>query len=161
VNRKLLFLVAGLIVAVAVSLSPLNELKTNCGGNSAALANVHSIAIAAVVGASKAPHHRFNFAAVNDNGREEFARLAYNHWLPGTHFLVSRIPVTQREPKRIVVVCDTPYHNLPRLWLGSAPPAHAAGYSDGSYGLISTKAFAAIDKSAFVALDELYPRTPQ
>jgi hypothetical protein len=158
VNQKLQLLTLTSLVAVAIVLPVRNGMKTNCGGNSAALANVQAIAIAAVVGAADAPDHRFHFSAVTGNGREEFARRALNHWLPKAHFLVSRTPVSEGEPKRIIVVCDTPYRNVPQRWFGSARPTHAAGYSDGTYGLISTNEFAAINRPAFVALDELYPR---
>jgi hypothetical protein len=158
VNPKLLFPLLGLVVFGAAAMSPWRGMKTNCGGNSAALASVHRIAIAATVRASDPPDHRFHFAAVSGSNRDEFADYAYNHWLPGAHFLVCRTPVIEGEPKRIIVVCDTPYGNVPRRWIGSAPPAHAAAYSDGSYGLISAQEFAAVDRSAFVPLDELYPR---
>ncbi len=132
---------------------------SNCGGNSAALSRAHMIAIIAQLGASDAPDHLFRITAANAEQREELNHLARSHWLPGARFLVSTAPITARgaQPRRIIVVCDTPYRNVPQRWIGSAPPTHAAAFSDGSCRLISLKEFTALDRSTFVPLDECFP----
>ena len=157
-SRKLLLLIVG-ILAVGAAVFPTLSYTTNCGGNSAALAQVRSIALLALAGTYDAPDHSFRFTAADAGQREQLALYARTHWLRSARFLVSTAPVSEHEapPRRIIAVCDTPYRNVPRRWIGSAPPTHAAGFSDGSHGLISPAEFAALDRSTFVALDELYP----
>jgi hypothetical protein len=58
----------------------------------------------------------------------------------------------------LLIVCDCAFRNVPRQLIGSAPPTHAAAFSDGSTRLISTEEFAAIDRSSLVPLDELLAR---
>jgi hypothetical protein len=145
---------------------PVFSTPTNCGGNSAALNEVHGIALAALVYASDAPDHSFRFTTPTARQREELAHYGRTPWCRGARFLVSTAPISEkqfplrREPeaqRRVITVCDTPYTNVPRRRFGSAPPTHAAGYSDGSYGLISLAEFAALDRTTFVPIDELYP----
>ena len=132
---------------------------TNCGGNSAALAQVAELALAARLGASQAPNHTFRFADFNPGEREELTSLARSGWLRHARFFVYAGPVTEQMAgtHRLIAVCDTPYRNVPEHWLWQAPPTHAAGYGDGTKGLISPAEFAALDRSAFRPLDELYP----
>jgi hypothetical protein len=152
-NAKVLMLVLGLGGLVVASLwDPARVM--NCGGNSAALSKVRSITMVAVNG--YLPDHAFSFTSAGEPWRSELAQLSYDHWVPKAHFLVTTAPVTAGA-RRIIVVCDTPYTNVPERRFFSAPPAHAAGYSDGSSGLISPAEFAALDRSTFVALDALYP----
>jgi len=129
---------------------------TNCGGNSAALARVRYIANVAIVGAYGTPDHLIHFEAADDEERELLAHEGRSQWLPHAHFLVSTVPVSKEAAKRVIVMCDTPYRNVPQRWIGSAPPSHAATFSDGSCRLISPAEFAKLDRSAFVALDALY-----
>jgi hypothetical protein len=157
VNRRFLFLIVGLLAIGVAALFPMPSIKTNCGGNSAAISRVQTIVDLAIVGAYDTPDHSFHFDAANAEERKELTLYARSGWLPRAHFLVSTAPVSKQGIKRIIVVCDTPYRNVPQRWIGSAPPTHAAGFSDGSSGLISAKEFSALDRSAFVALDELYP----
>ena len=162
-----------LLIAVLLTVSagfflPVFSTSTNCGGNSAALNEVHGIALAALVYASDAPDHSFRFTTPTALQRGELVHYGRTHWCPRARFLVSTAPIHEvpfplqpehtRQQRRIITVCDTPYTNVPRQRFGSAPPTHAAGYSDGSYGLISLAEFAALDRTTFVPIDELYPR---
>ena len=160
-NRKAqlllgLFLAIGAVVISAVV--PLSS-GTNCGGNSAALARVHQYAVLARMGAMDSPDHIFRVGTVAPEQRKQLAEFAHYFWIPRARFLLSTAPLSEQEPqsRRVIVVCDTPYSNVPRRWIGSAPPAHAAGFSDGSLALISPAEFAALDRSSFKFLDELYP----
>jgi hypothetical protein len=157
-NAKLLLVLGG-CVAIGAAATQMLSYTSNCGGNSAALSNVHTITLIALNGAFEAPDHSFRYTAANAEQRGQLADCAKTHWLPKARFLVSNSPVTELEtqPRRIIVVCDTPYRNVPRQWFGSAPPTHAVGFSDGSHALISTAEFDALDRSAFVPLDELCP----
>jgi hypothetical protein len=161
-NRKGLLLILGLMATLAIgalSALPLFARASNCGGNSAALYRVRVYVLTARVCAMDNPDHTFRVMTVTPEQRKELADLAHDHWIPSARFLVSTAPLSddRSQSPRIIIVCDTPYNNVPRRWIGSAPPAHAAGFSDGSVQLISPIQFAALDKSAFSFLDELYP----
>lgn len=162
VNRKKLLLLSLLLaigVAVVSALVPLSY-GTNCGGNTAALARAREYALLARMGAMDNPEHTFRIVAVTAEQRKQLAELAHCHWIPEARFLVSTEPLVDRDsqPRQVIVVCDTPYRNVPRRWIGSAPAAHAAAFSDGTASLISPAEFAALDRSSFKFLDELYSR---
>ena len=161
-----------LLIAVLLAVSagfflPVFSTPTNCGGNSAALSEVHGIALAALLNACDSPDHSFRFTTPTAWQREQLTHYGHTHWCPRARFLVSTAPIYElplplppeheRPQRRVITVCDTPYNNVPRKRFGSAPPTHAAGYSDGSYGLISLAEFAALDRTTFVPIDELYP----
>lgn len=161
-SRKRLLFLCGLVAILAVGAAvvpPLFTPASNCGGNSAALSDVRTYALIARMGATDSPDHTFRVMMATPEQRKQLARVARDHWVPNARFLVSTAPFSeeQSQPRRIIAVCDTPYSNVPRRWIGSAPPAHAAGFSDGSAELISPARFAALDRSSFVFLDELYP----
>jgi hypothetical protein len=149
-----------LLVALGIGAAVLSGLSrtSNCGGNSAALSAVYAYAQIARIEAEDRPDHVFDVTSVTAQTGEELARLPGKSWLRSARFLVLTIPVPlDSAERRIVIVCDTPYRNVPRHWFGSSPATHAAGYSDGSHSLISTAEFAALDRSKFKPLDELYP----
>jgi hypothetical protein len=161
-SRKRLILIVGLVAILAIGAAfvlPLFARTSNCGGNSAALSNVRVYVLLARMSAMDSPDHTFRVTTVTSEQRKELARVAHDHWIPNARFLVSTAPLSEvpSQPRRIIVVCDTPYRNVPRRWIGSAPSAHAAGFSDGSVELISPAQFAALDQSSFTFLDELYP----
>lgn len=161
-SRKRLLLIVSLVAISAigaVSVLPLFARASNCGGNSAALSNVRLYVLLARMGAMDSPDQTFCVMTVTPERRKELADVEHDHWIPNARFLVSTALLSEQrsQSRRIIVVCDTPYSNVPRRWIGSAPPTHAAGFSDGSAGLISPAQFAALDKSSFALLDELYP----
>jgi hypothetical protein len=160
--RKRLLLIVVLVAIFAIGMTfvlPLFARASNCGGNSAALFNVRMYVLLARTGAMDTPEHTFRVMTVTPEQRKELADVAHDHWIPNARFLVSTAPLSEERSqlRRIIVVCDTPYSNVPRRWIGSASPAHAAGFSDGSAELISPTQFAALDRSSFAFLDELYP----
>jgi hypothetical protein len=114
-NRKILLLV-GVLLAVGAAVFPTLTHTTNCGGNSAALAQVHRIALLARVTTFDAPDHSFRFTFADSQQREQLSQLSRTHWLRSARFLVSTTPVSQDEtqPRRVIAVCDTPFSNVPR-----------------------------------------------
>ena len=101
--------------------------------------------------------------------RAQFADIARpRRSTPNAHYLVSTQPFVRAEPeasanhknRRIVIVCDMPYTNVPMRKFWHAPPTHAVGYSDETTGLISPAEFAKLDLSKFKRLDELFPPEP-
>jgi hypothetical protein len=154
---KILILLGVLLVAGAVF--PLLTYTTNCGGNSAALAAVGCYARMANFDAKENPAHTFNILTVIQEHREEVSLLPGRSWLRRAHLLVSTTPLTsdRTQPRRVTIVCDTPYNNVPEHRLRTAPFTHAAGFSDGSAALITRVEFASLDISSFVDLDAIDP----
>ena len=153
-------LIAGLILLGRIPST------TNCGGNSVALSGCGEYVMAVLTCAADAPGKSFPVTNPSPELREQFAGIAHRTaGIHGAHYLVSTLPVfgkappIQRDPanRRILIVCDTSYRNVPQHLLWQAPAAHAVGYSDGTTGLISPSEFAALDRSAFKPLDQLFP----
>jgi len=165
INRKSL-LVAGLLLAIGAAVVsaviPITY-ASNCGGNSAALFVVSTYATIARMAAEESGDHTFRATAVTPEQRGQLADIARYHWIPSARFLISTTPLSSQQslPRRIIAVCDTPYRNVPQhrigWWIIPAPATHAAAFSDGSTALISPAEFAALGRSSFKFLDELYP----
>ena len=158
VNRKILLLI-GALLACGVASLPLLTHTTNCGGNCAARANCAIVAASLAIEPSRHPDGTISFLDPSPELRRSLPGLARQSWLPDARFLVLAEPFYSRTslPRLVVYVCDRPYSNVPECLLFSAPPTHAAVYSDGSMALISTSDFAALDFSRFRDLKELYP----
>jgi len=161
--------IASVIVGLLLILTIGIPARTNCGGNSAALSDCQTYVLALLVEAADNPGHPFLLTNISPETRKEFAFIARpNHWIRKAHYLVSTEPLIgaelpiPKDPKnrRILIVCDTPFTNVPerRFW-HAPPPIHVVGYSDGATGLISPAEFAALDRSTFKRLDELFPES--
>ena len=161
-TRRILLL-SGILIAVGALIIPAGRGHTNCGGNTAALNNVQQIALFARTWSAESPDHSFRFTAANAEQRTWLAALSEDTWCPGARFLVTTdlIVGDAAHERGVIVVCDTPYRNVPQQMFGNAPPTHAAVFSDGSDELISTDQFDRLDRSKFVALDELAPPTSE
>ena len=149
-------------IALGVAMLPMWSTSSNCGGNSAALAAVNSYVTMTVAETMDTPNQPFSVTAAIPEQRRQISNLPGADWVRRAHFLVSTVPFVPRssEPRRVVIVCDTPYTNVPQRRFFESPPTHAAGFSDGTVGLISPKEFAALDPSAFIAIDKLFPKEP-
>ena len=121
-----------------------------------------------LLNASNNPAHPFLITNVSPQTREYLSGLPRkNHWAPQARYLVSTQPLMGAEleilkhPKnrQILIVCDTPCTKLPNGVFSHRPPIHVVGYSDGETGLISPAEFAALDRSTFKRLDELFPES--
>jgi hypothetical protein len=145
------------ILAMAVALIAPALSTTNCGGNSAALANVRSYMLFVQRAAAESPDHQFLITSATAEQRRELSDLASDVWVKGAHYLVSTAPYRDAspEPRRVLMVCDIPFTNVPRRYLLRSPPTHAASFSDGTTGLISVAEFEALDRSTLRPLDEL------
>jgi hypothetical protein len=106
--------------------------------------------------AASRPDHRFAIASATPEEREELAAVAEGSWTGGARFLVATEPYEARAPgpRRLLIVCETAFRNVPRRLIPPAP-THAAAYSDGSVALISASEYAALDHSKLVPLDQL------
>lgn len=156
---RTLLIFAAVAVAVGMCSLPVFTKASNCGGNSAALNLVTTYVNMTVIETMDTPKPAFNVLTATPDQRRQIAQSGYSHWISQAHFLVSTKPFVPRsdEPRRVVIVCDTPYSNVPRRRFFESPRTHAAGFSDGTTGLISPKEFASLDRSTFIAIDDLFP----
>lgn len=147
-------------MALVVFVVPALKQPSNCGGNSEALNDVKLYALTMQWVAETQPDHQFSIASSTAGELAQLRDLATGP--AGAGFLVSPRPYRHPPagPKRIVIVCDRAFTNVPRRLFGRAPPTHAAAYSDGSCGLISVADFKALDRSEFVPLEELLETAP-
>ena len=153
--RTALLWVAAFAVLLAL-LTQLADSGSNCGGNSAAISNVRQYYAIVEVAAASRPDHRFSIASATPQEREDLAAAARGPWTGGARYIVSTQPYQAgaRGPRRLIIVCDTPFRNVPRRLI-PYPPTHAAAFSDGSVALISVAEYAALDHSVLVPLDQL------
>src|SRR5688572_11247892 len=130
---------------------------TNCGGNNAALSDVRSYATFTQCAADDSIDGEFRVTSATAKQLKQFAEIAHDPWLRGGQFLVSTKPYRSEasEPRRIIIVCDRPFTNVPRYVFGEGPPTYAAGFSDGSTSLLMAKDFATLDRSSLVPLNEI------
>jgi hypothetical protein len=127
---------------------------SNCGGNSAALAQVAMITETLQLWTLESANGKFALIAVSAEQRDELVRYASNNWIGDARYFVTSTPIDRNSSqRRVVVFCDHPYDNVPRYTLGKAPPTHAVGYSDGSTGLLTVEQFKQLDRTSFVALE--------
>jgi hypothetical protein len=153
--RTALLWIAAFAVLLAI-LAGMPNSGTNCGGNTAAIWNVRQYYLVVEMAATSRPNHRFTIASATPQEREELAAVARGPWIGGAHYLASTQPYHAGAggPRRLLIVCDTPFRNVPRRLIPSTP-THAAAYSDGTVALISVSEYAALDHSELIPLDQL------
>lgn len=134
---------------------------TNCGGNSAARSFCHNIAVNALVTGSESGD-TFDYTKLSQEQQNELAAAIDYIWTADAKYLLRARPVhTGQGTHEIIVVCDTPFGNVPQptIWnLHHETLRHAVGYSDGTVGWLTPTEFAALNKSSFVELKPL-PRS--
>lgn len=159
-QRVCTVLALALAALLAVGVLVLPMFVSNCGGNSAALAQVRDIMSYVHLAERDSFEPSFRWPQGYAEAQAVRARLARSHWIPNARFLVYTGPIiwSDAQPSHITVVCDMPFSNVPRRWLGSAPLTHAAAFADGSTRLISVAEFAQLDLGDYVALDHLWER---
>jgi hypothetical protein len=162
-QRRSFNVIAAISVLLLLGISlPPGFQASNCGGNTAALHDVKWYSLIVQLAAEENPKHEFRIDRVTRDQQDELAQIANDFWVSGARFLVSTRPYQLESPAqpRLIIVCDRPYRNVPSRLIGSAPPTHAAAFSDGSRRLLSVAEFEAIDRSALVPLDELLTSLP-
>lgn len=131
---------------------PMLARPTNCGGNSAALAACKDIVLSFRTVSLERGDMPVSITNLTGPEQEYFRFVAGVSWLPNSKVLVAARPIilSEERPREILAVCDTPFDNVPRRFLGRAPLTHAVGYSDGSAGLISVREFRRLNLSGFI-----------
>jgi hypothetical protein len=95
----------------------------------------------------------YNITQLPQNDQTVLVEEARDHWISEAKILIRTNINPNAVPKQIVVVCDTPYGNVPQptIWNGyRIHPAHAVGYSDGTAGLVSPAEFKKVNLNEFV-----------
>lgn len=145
----------GCVAVVALVLLNVQQ-SSNCGGNSAALHEVRRYWMIVDSAAAANPHGEFDVTRASAEERSQLAELAEESWIDPARYLVSTLPCTPKaESRRLLVVCDQAFRNVPRRMIWQAPPTHAAAYSDGTVELMSEADFARLDLSSWVSLERL------
>ena len=134
---------------------------SNCGGNSAALYKVLRFALVVRESAQRRPDGTFSLASATEEERGDFASITDGSWTGSARYLVSTQPfrTSPGAPRRMLIVCDRAFSNVPRRLILANAPTHAVAFSDGSNALISKERFAALDLSSFTPLDQFLAET--
>jgi hypothetical protein len=135
--------------------------RSNCGGNSAALAACKGYVTVLQLWA--ADHHglRFRYGEADSETKQHLRSLPGAAWIRSARLLarLEDVRVDATADRRIIMVCDRPYDNVRRRIFGRSAMAHAVAYSTGETGLISPQEFAGLDVTGFVDLQALAEAT--
>ncbi|HNQ73964.1 MAG TPA: hypothetical protein PKN95_10235 [Verrucomicrobiota bacterium] len=128
--------------------------RTNCGGNSAALANCKQILATAQLSGAASP--LFLMATqMRLAEREQFLKLGANSWTGNARFWVRTNGLDLTVATQVVVFCDQTFDNVPQPALRNffkRHPAHAAGFADGTTGLMPPEADTQLDRTDFAPI---------
>jgi hypothetical protein len=148
------------LVLCAAALLPALARSSNCGGNSAALAACKGYVTVLQVWAAEHEDQRFHYDQADEETKEHLRRLPGASWIRSAR-LLARLEDVRVDPaaeKRIIMVCDRAYDNVPQRILGRSPMAHAVAYVTGETALISPDEFGRLDLSSFTDLQVLTVR---
>lgn len=140
-------LVAGLVLPATVS-------RTNCGGNSAALAACKGYITVLRLWEADHKAEGFHLDQADPETKRDLTRLPGASWVRASRLLtrLDGVRLDSMAERRIIMVCDRPYDNVPQRLFGRSPMTHAVAYSTGETGLISSEEFARLDLNGFVDL---------
>ena len=136
---------------------------SNCGGNNAARNYLLCYAMSLQQFAEDNPTHEFSLATATLAQRIELVGLPGGRGIGESDILISTKTLRLDDStsrKNIIAACSRPFTNVPQYFFHEAPPTHAVVYSDGSTALLSTRQFAALDRSAFVRVSEIDTSSP-
>jgi hypothetical protein len=128
--------------------------RSNCGGNSAALAACKGYITVLQWWAADHDGQRFHYGEADSETKQHLRRLPGASWIHSARLLarLEGVRVDATAEKQIIMVCDHPFDNVPQRIFGRSPMAHAVAYSTGETGLISPEEFARLDLSGLVDL---------
>lgn len=154
------FWVVALTIASGVVFPVLTK-PSNCGGNSAAMAACRNVGLAIRIISADRGTNLVSLSGLSAAELREFQDVPGLSWLHGAHLLVrtNGLLLGGSGPRQVIVVCDTPFSNVPQYRVGHAPPTHAIGDSDGSVGLVSAAQFQSFDLRTFEDINRLAETT--
>lgn len=141
----------GALAVCATALLPRLARPSNCGGNSAALAACKGYITVLRLWAADHDAQMFRHDHADQETRQHLARLPGASWIHSARLLarLDDVRVDSAAERRIIMVCDRAYDNVPQRFFGRSPLAHAVAYTTGETGLISPEEFARLDLSGF------------
>ena len=140
-------------IGILVLASPLFYKLTNCGGNTMALSKCLMFAHTAKLVADENGGH----FAISKSGAEDLAFI-FRCCLRSDFLLKTNFSITSATNREIIIVCKPEFDNVPQptIWnFYHKNPAHAVGYSDGTFGLISPAEFSKLSLNKFVSAASL------
>ena len=158
-KRKLLTILVplGFLSLFAALLLPGLARSSNCGGNSAALNVCREIRFYVQL-ATNTNDSVLDQSLLDSSDQTILFHVVSSYWTPDAGYWVRTNHLGESPQKKITVVCDVVYDNvpLPTLWnFYHRNPAHAVGFSDGTTGLISPADYARMDRTNFLNLTAL------
>jgi|GEM_PF-1152397 len=159
-SQRRFLIAAALIVSVALcalALLPLLALPSNCGGNTAALAACKGYIAVLRFWAADHEGQRFRYDQADEEIRRQLTLLPGASSIRSARLLarLQDVRVDSAGEKRVIMVCDRAYENVPQRRFGRSPMAHAVAYATGETGLISPEEYARLDLSGFTDLEGL------
>jgi hypothetical protein len=154
-------LASAAIVFVAAGLILPTMSRSNCGGNTAALAACNGYITVLQLWEADHEGQMFSYDQADEVTRRHLGRLPGASWIRSARLMarLDDVSVDAAADRQIIMVCDHPYDNVPQKLFGRSPMAHAVAYSTGETGFISPEQFARLDLGGFVDLQTLLEAT--
>jgi hypothetical protein len=146
-----------IVLVTAGLVLPVFEYYPNCGGNSAALSDCQNYILFLWSWSDDYKSGTFHYSQADPFYRHRLTALAGSTAIRPSHLLarVEDVRVDPNAEKRVFMVCDQAFDNVPRRRFRRAPMTHAVAYSTGETGLITPAEFARLDLSGFVDFQTL------
>ena len=128
--------------------------RSNCGGNSAALAACQGYVTFLQVWTDEHGGKAFDYDPSDRTAIHQLKNLPGARWIQRSP-LLAKLEGVRIEPnatKMVIMVCGRAYDNVPQRRFGRSPMTHAVAYSTGETGLVSSEAFSRLDLNGFVDL---------
>src|SRR5262245_47374732 len=100
--------------------------RSNCGGNSAALAACSGFVVVLKLWTAEHDGQRFQVETADIQTRRQLGHLPGEYEIHAAR-LMARLHDVRLDPaaeRRVIMVCDRAYDNVPRRYIGRAPLAH-------------------------------------
>jgi hypothetical protein len=151
------FFSALLALIAAGFLLPALARRSNCGGNSAALAACKGYVTVLQLWAAGNDNKSFDFSSADVETQRRCLKLPGASWIRSARLLakIQNVKIDPAAEKQVILVCDQPFNNVPQKFWGKAPFSHAVAYSTGESALISPEEFSRLNLSGFVDLQAL------
>jgi hypothetical protein len=158
-RKRIIFYSVAAVTAAGLTamILPAASRPSNCGGNSYALNACQNYSLTARMAAEE-NHSQFETINLSTEDKVYLARLAKSGWIGGADFFIKTNFTCTNGVQEIVIVCEKQFDNVPQPTISNFyqhNPAYAAGYSDGTKGLISPEQFRSLNFIGFIRLSSL------
>jgi hypothetical protein len=160
-NRRIWPLIVLLSVFAVVAFGtflPMTSRRTNCGGNSAAMAACSDVGAALAWITSERGTNTLHLATLSEAERKEFKSIAGLSWLGNATVLINPRVDFDSTNDVVLAICNRAYRNVPQKLIGQAPPTHAALIHNRGVVLLPVEEFNRLNLDGFVNVRELSPK---